>query len=118
MPNIGLPLSVALVVMAGAAVWIDGRGQDVSFQAGLCRARLCDAASMEDLADHLIASGAAGEGGALRFRQLALCNDPASPFRWCDLAEAYLEEDNIRMARFCFLRGKPWGPGIRQSSCG
>ena len=61
-------------------------------------------------ADHLIASGAAGEGGALRLRQLALRNDPASPFRWCDLAEAYLEEDNIRMARFCFLRGEALGP--------
>jgi tetratricopeptide (TPR) repeat protein len=41
--------------------------------------------------------------------RLALERDPASPFRWCDLGEAYLASGNDRLARYCFSRGVQLG---------
>src|SRR6266404_5765580 len=40
----------------------------------------------------------------------ALVLDPASPFRWCDLGEAYLLGGHIEKARVCYLRGSALGP--------
>jgi tetratricopeptide (TPR) repeat protein len=40
----------------------------------------------------------------------ALVLDPASPFRWCDLGEAYLLGGDMEKARVCYLRGSALGP--------
>ncbi len=43
------------------------------------------------------------------FRE-ALARDPVSPFRWCDLGEAYLEKGRIDEARDCFEQAVKRGP--------
>src|SRR5450432_3808080 len=40
----------------------------------------------------------------------ALILEPASPFRWCDLGEAYLLGGDVEKARVCYLRGSALGP--------
>ncbi len=40
----------------------------------------------------------------------ALALDPASPFRWCDLGEAYLLAGDPEKARVCYLRASVLGP--------
>jgi hypothetical protein len=40
----------------------------------------------------------------------ALALDPASPFRWCDLGEAYLLGGDVEKAKVCYLRGSALGP--------
>jgi tetratricopeptide (TPR) repeat protein len=39
-----------------------------------------------------------------------LQRDPASPFRWCDLGEAYLASGDLARAQYCFTRGLALGP--------
>lgn len=42
----------------------------------------------------------------------ALARDPASPFRWSDVAEAAFESGDIRTARYCRDRALLLGPNV------
>ena len=53
-----------------------------------------------DIDDALVLAG---------FRE-ALARDPASPFRWCDLGEAYMQQGRMSEARDCFEQAVKRGP--------
>src|SRR5438552_470627 len=40
----------------------------------------------------------------------AVQRDHASPFRWCDLGEAYMASGDLTKARYCFARGLQLAP--------
>jgi hypothetical protein len=44
--------------------------------------------------------------------QQALRQDPASPYRWCDLAEALQQEGQRDQARYCFQQARALAPNI------
>lgn len=57
------------------------------------------------------------DGGELRGQKLdrlkeALRQDPASPYRWCDLAEALSEEGQREKARYCFEKARKLAPNV------
>src|SRR5579871_4671993 len=88
--------------LVGVGAWREsGRGSGV------------DPEQLGRLADRLADSGADQAEEALRAARLAIEKDPASPFRWCDLGELYL---NLRpgdsaQARECFRRAEQIAPG-------
>lgn len=47
---------------------------------------------------------------ALAGLRAAVQSDPASPFRWADVGEAYLLSGDRKMAERCFLRGRDLAP--------
>jgi cytochrome c-type biogenesis protein CcmH/NrfG len=42
----------------------------------------------------------------------ALSGDPASPFRWCDLGEAYAMHGDLENAEYCTRRGAALAPNV------
>lgn len=52
--------------------------------------------------------------GAPPTPESALRGDPASPYRWCDLAEQYAEAGEIPRARACFARALQLGASLPQ----
>ena len=109
-PKIILALGLALILLASAEILVDARRNDAAFEAQLCGALLCDADRIEELADHVAESAAPDAASALKLRELALLNDPSSPFRWCDLGQAWLRQYALDKARFCFRRAEELGP--------
>jgi hypothetical protein len=109
-PKIVLPLGLVLILLAGAEIAASARRDDAEFQTRLCSALLCDANRLEDLADLVADSAASGPPTAVTLRTLAVLNDPASPFRWCDLGQGWLREQALDQARFCFRRAEELGP--------
>jgi len=57
----------------------------------VCQHLFCDPNQPQQLADLLANEGPQREREALQLSRLALLNDPASPFRWCDLGDLYLD---------------------------
>ena len=51
---------------------------------------------------------------AIRLYQQALKGDPLSPYRWCDLGEAWIEASRTDEARSCMRRAQELGPNIPQ----
>src|ERR1044072_6345987 len=53
------------------------------------------------------------QGGEKRdeLRQ-ALRREPASPYRWCDLGEALLEDGQKERARYCFQQAQQLAPNL------
>jgi AraC-like DNA-binding protein len=51
---------------------------------------------------------------AIRLYRQALDGDPLSPYRWCDLAEAWIEASRTGEARSCMRRAQELGPNIPQ----
>lgn len=49
---------------------------------------------------------------AVRRLEEALRWDLSSPYRWCDLAEAFTETGELQKARYCFARAARLGPGM------
>jgi cytochrome c-type biogenesis protein CcmH/NrfG len=50
----------------------------------------------------------------------ALSADPASPFRWCDLGEAYAIQGDLEKAEYCSRRGAalaPLVPAVKLRLC-
>jgi cytochrome c-type biogenesis protein CcmH/NrfG len=62
-------------------------------------------AAMED-------NSAPGSHGSIDAFRIALSNDPASPFRWCDLGEAYLIGGDLEKAEYCYRRGAALAPHV------
>jgi tetratricopeptide (TPR) repeat protein len=54
----------------------------------------------------------AGLAGSVGLDRQALARNPASPYRWCDLAEALLASGDTRRARDGFSQALRLGPGI------
>lgn len=50
--------------------------------------------------------------GGLRQIEKALGNDPASPYRWCELADALLISGDAARARYCFERASELGGNL------
>jgi hypothetical protein len=50
--------------------------------------------------------------GKLASLKEALRQDSASPYRWCDLADGFLEEGQNQEARYCFDEARALGPNI------
>jgi len=51
-------------------------------------------------------------GGRLGALEKALRQEPASPYRWCDLGEAFFEEGQQERARYCFFEAKRLAPNL------
>lgn len=47
---------------------------------------------------------------SLGYFKAAVRRDEASPFRWCDLADAYVASGDLDKARYCFSRARLLGP--------
>ncbi len=62
----------------------------------------------ERLGDRVLA----GPEGAVAIFERALRRDPASAYRWCDLAEALLEAGQINRAERCLAGALEYGPGL------
>jgi hypothetical protein len=77
----------------------------------LCRFGVCGNDFLIPIASQSLLGGtrAALQAAALGFRE-ALRRDPASPFRWCDLAEAFQELGEAASARYCMARAIERGP--------
>jgi hypothetical protein len=60
--------------------------------------------------DRLLAGKLEGPGGAVEAFEAALGRDMASPYRWCDLGEAWLAAGRIEKARYCVNRALELGP--------
>jgi tetratricopeptide (TPR) repeat protein len=109
-PKIAVVLGLAVILLAFAEIAVDARRDDAGFQARLCAALLCDADQAEDLARRAADAAVPGAPPEIRLRQLAVLNDPSSPYRWCDLGQAWLSEKAIDKARQCFRRAEQLGP--------
>jgi len=57
------------------------------------------------------AAGIQGSG-KLPGLQEELREDPASPYRWCDLGEAFLQDGQNKKARYCFEQARLLAPDI------
>lgn len=81
-----------------------------------CRLCLCPESTVLTEARRLSLTGSDGDLSlaAEMYRNLVSCN-PASPYRWCDLAEAELAAGNAAEARRCFAQAEKLGPGIPQT---
>src|ERR1035437_7674706 len=55
--------------------------------------------------------GQHGEGKREELRE-ALRQEPASPYRWCDLGEALLEDGQKEKARYCFQQAEKLAPNV------
>src|SRR5262249_4783349 len=89
MVKIILAAGLVLILLASAEMPAAARRDDAGFEARLCSLLLCDADRIEDLADRVADSSAAAGPAALSLRRLSVLNDPSSPFRWCDLGQAW-----------------------------
>jgi hypothetical protein len=107
--KIFLFLGLALILLASAEMTADSRRDDVQFEAKLCAALLCDSDHIEEVADRVAESAAPDTKPALELRKLAVLNDPSSPFRWCDLGQAWLRQNTVEQARVCFRRAEELG---------
>jgi hypothetical protein len=91
-----------------------------------CRILACNPDQPGRLADRLADAGPEQLASALNFALLAVANEPASPFRWCNLGDLYLlmrnpaqgqSADYLLQARACFRRAEelaPSNPNILQ----
>ncbi len=52
----------------------------------------------------------AGTGGAIDLFRQALVSDPAFPYRWSDLGEAFSENGQVQAAAYCFQRAVVLAP--------
>lgn len=69
--------------------------------------------ALADAATFLLLEGGEGsQQAAVESARKALELSPASPHRWCDLAEALLEEGDGARAGRCFRRAEELGPAI------
>jgi hypothetical protein len=117
-------LGVALALVGTWRAYIDGLQGPPLEQP--CRILACDPDQPGRAADRLADEGPEQQASALRFSLLALANEPASPFRWCDLGDLYLlmrspgsaqSADYLLQARTCFRRAEelaPSNPNILQ----
>jgi hypothetical protein len=53
-----------------------------------------------------------GLAESIRIFSALLARNPASPYRWCDLGDAFLEAGEVDKARYCFSRARELGPRI------
>jgi tetratricopeptide (TPR) repeat protein len=60
--------------------------------------------------ERLLAGKLEGPGGAVEAFETALRRDMASPYRWCDLGEAWLAAGGIEKAEYCVNRALELGP--------
>jgi hypothetical protein len=98
---------------------VDGLHDGTSLEQ-VCQYLACNPDQPARAADRLADASAAKSEETLRLGRLALANDPASPFRWCDLGDLYLAlrppndsgraADYLRQARVCFRRAEELDP--------
>ncbi|MBZ5608258.1 MAG: O-antigen ligase family protein [Acidobacteriia bacterium] len=106
-----LVLSVALVIY-GAAWIVFGTSyrSDPTAERLFCRLGICDTDAVLDkqVASHNgnVAALPAGDLVA------ALRRDPASPARWCDLAESFAQQGQTERSRYCFANALELGPYV------
>lgn len=110
MPGLAVSLSLVLLLLGAGQVFLDGHRRDPVILTRLCAAQLCDSDDPAALGNATDETTVEGQQQTLKFLELALANDPASPFRWCDLGEALLRNGNREQARRCFERAESLGP--------
>ena len=62
--------------------------------------------------ERLVAGKLEGPGGAVEAFEAALRRDLGSPYRWCDLGEAWLAAGRVEKARYCVNRALELGPNV------
>ena len=73
---------------------------------------LASAGYLEEQAEQALEAGAAGRPRARALLRQALARDPASPYRWCTLAEVLADSGDLETARTCFRRAVELGPNL------
>ncbi len=103
--------ALALSFFAAVALVLNLAAPDLA-----CRLYLCPESTLLRLArENLLRGDAPSLAASIRLYRLALARDPASPYRWCDLADALLASGDISGARDCFSKALQFGPNIPQT---
>ncbi len=116
MGNRWLPLAVALVVVAYASAsiavsaWFEKHPR---LEQLACQWLLCDSqVLLERARQELWQAGPLGRRTQSLLFQQALARDPASPYRWSDLADSYTSAGRLEEARYCHQQSVERGPNI------
>ena len=116
MGNRWLPLGVALVVVAYAAAsiavgtWFEKHSR---LEQLACQWLVCDSqVLLEHARQELWQAGPLGTPTQSLLFQQALARDPASPYRWSDLADSYTRAGRLEEAGYCHQQSVERGPNI------
>ena len=97
-------LIVATAAMLFVRPWMEGNANRERLFCGYLP--WCAPDGPVERAFQALRNGAAGEPAtAIGDLKTALERDPSSPYRWCDLGEAYLASGDLPQARTCYARG-------------
>jgi tetratricopeptide (TPR) repeat protein len=113
------PLAASCLLLAyGAAAAWSGRvcRRDPAAAPPWARRWLCDEEELAQRAYAQLWEGPQGRRAAAAALELIVARDPASPRRWCDLGDAWLEAGDVRRASNCFTQAigrAPHSPLIR-----
>ncbi len=78
-----------------------------------CRFHLCpETVQLQEARRQMMRGTPDGLAASVRLYEQALSRNPASAYRWCDLAEALLAAGDIKQARHCFSQASRFGPNI------
>src|SRR6476659_3852741 len=106
----GLTASLLLSLCAGASLWFDAAVRhNAQRDELLCRYLFvcADLAATRGFQSYRNGEPLASSIGEFKS---AVSRDAASPFRWCDLADACLAAGDVEQARYCISRAKLLGP--------
>ena len=105
-----LTASSLLVLCSAAILWFEPAGPHHPPNEGLlCQYLFACADLAASRGFQSFRTGEPLEASLSNFKT-AVRSDPASPFRWCDLADAYVASGDLAKARYCFSRAKSLGP--------
>ncbi len=103
MTRLQLTLAALLLVYSLVSIVAESTAAgSLSANLAYCRLLPCSRELPELARAALWKNGEIDDAGVLAGFREALDRDPASPFRWCDLGEAYLRMGSEREARHCF----------------
>ena len=85
---------------------------DPALERSVCRSLVCSDTVLLDAADRLSLGDKEDKAIAVANLREALRRNVASPYRWADLGQAFLNLDQTAEAQYCFMRAVELGPRI------